>query len=130
GCDGTRGALVACQDDTDVLLEDVWKRFGRFDALKGVSLRVATRQIVALCGPSGSGKSTLIRTINALERHDRGRVVVRGVELTRSASAVRAIRGQVGMVFQQFNLFPHLTALQNVALAPREVLGLSQAEAD
>jgi ABC-type polar amino acid transport system ATPase subunit len=116
--------------DADVLLEDVWKRFGHFDALKGVSLEVASSHVVALCGPSGSGKSTLIRTVNALERHDRGRVVVAGTELTRSAATVRTVRRQVGMVFQQFNLFPHLTALQNVALAPQEVLGLSRREAD
>jgi general L-amino acid transport system ATP-binding protein len=116
--------------DANVLLEDVWKQFGRFEALRGVTLRVASRQVVAVCGPSGSGKSTLIRTINALEPHDRGRVVVGGVELTRSSSSVRAIRRQVGMVFQQFNLFPHLSALENVALAPREVLGLSRHDAE
>ena len=114
----------------DVSLENVWKRFGRFDALRGVTLEVAGRQVVAVCGPSGSGKSTLIRTINALEPHDRGRVVVGGVELTRSASSVRAIRRQVGMVFQQFNLFPHLTAIENVALAPRQVLGLSRKDSE
>jgi ABC-type polar amino acid transport system ATPase subunit len=112
-----------------VVLEDVYKRFGQFEALKAVSLDVAEGEVVAICGPSGSGKSTLIRIVNGLEPHDRGRVVVGGVELTRSSSAVRAIRRQVGMVFQQFNLFPHLTALDNVALAPREVLGLSAAEA-
>jgi general L-amino acid transport system ATP-binding protein len=112
-----------------VLLDDVYKRFGQFEALKGISLEVAEGEVVAICGPSGSGKSTLIRTINALEPHDRGRVVVGGLELTRASSAVRAIRRQVGMVFQQFNLFPHLTALDNVALAPREVLGLSAGEA-
>ena len=116
--------------EADVSLEDVWKRFGRFDALRGVTLRVASRQVVAVCGPSGSGKSTLIRTINALEPHDRGRVVVGGIELTRSSSSVRAIRRQVGMVFQQFNLFPHVSALENVALAPREVLGLSRQDAE
>jgi ABC-type polar amino acid transport system ATPase subunit len=121
---------VPVEEHADVLLEDVWKRFGHFDALKGVSLRVASSHVVALCGPSGSGKSTLIRTINALERHDRGRVFVGGVELIRSESIVRAIRRQVGMVFQHFNLFPHLTALQNVALAPQEVLGLSRHEAE
>jgi ABC-type polar amino acid transport system ATPase subunit len=123
-------ALVASAERPDVLLEDVWKRFGHFDALKGVSLRVASSEVVALCGPSGSGKSTLLRIINALEHHDRGRVVVGGIELKRSAAAVRAVRRQVGMVFQLFNLFPHLSALQNVALGPREVLGLSHQEAD
>jgi ABC-type polar amino acid transport system ATPase subunit len=121
---------VAAEARADVVLEEVWKRFAHFHALRGVSLHVASSQVVALCGPSGSGKSTLIRTINALERHDRGRVVVGGIELTRSAAAVRAVRRQVGMVFQQFNLFPHLNALQNVALAPREVLGLSRQEAE
>jgi general L-amino acid transport system ATP-binding protein len=121
---------VPFDEGVDVLLEDVWKRFGQFDALKGVSLCVAASHVVALCGPSGSGKSTLIRTINALERHDRGRVVVGGIELKPSPSAVRAVRRQVGMVFQQFNLFPHLTAVQNVALGPREVLGLSRQESE
>jgi general L-amino acid transport system ATP-binding protein len=116
--------------EAGVSLEDVWKRFGRFEALRGVTLRVATRQVVAVCGPSGSGKSTLIRTINALEPHDRGRVVVGGIELTRSSSSVRAIRRQVGMVFQQFNLFPHLSAIENVALAPREVLRVSRQDAE
>jgi ABC-type polar amino acid transport system ATPase subunit len=113
-----------------VQLEDVWKRFGQFEALRGVTLDVSDGEVVAICGPSGSGKSTLIRTINALEPHDAGRVVVNGVELTRSASSVRSIRRQVGMVFQQFNLFPHLTAVENVALAPREVLRLSRTDAN
>jgi general L-amino acid transport system ATP-binding protein len=112
-----------------VLLDDVWKRFGRFEALKGVHLEVHEGDVVAICGPSGSGKSTLIRTINALEPHDRGRVIVDDIELTGSASATRQVRRQVGMVFQQFNLFPHLSVLDNVALAPQEVLGLSRAEA-
>ena len=121
---------MAATERADVSLEDVCKRFGNFDALKGVSLCIPSSDVVALCGPSGSGKSTLIRTINALEPHDRGRVLVAGIELTRSAAVVRAIRRQVGMVFQHFNLFPHLSALQNVALAPREVLGLSRQEAE
>jgi ABC-type polar amino acid transport system ATPase subunit len=111
-------------------LDSVWKRFGNFEALRGVSLDVAEAEVVAICGPSGSGKSTLIRTVNALEPPDAGRVVVNGVELTRSTSSIRAIRRHVGMVFQQFNLFPHLTALDNVALAPREVLHLSRADAN
>src|ERR1051326_5407358 len=114
----------------DVLLEDVWKRFGHFDALKGVSLEVASSHVVALCGPSGSGKSTLIRTVNALERHDRGRAVVGCAALTRSSASVRGVRRKVGMAVEQFNLFPHLTALQNVALAPHEVLGLSRQESE
>jgi ABC-type polar amino acid transport system ATPase subunit len=126
----TKSPLMGDAQRADVVLEDVWKRFGAFEALKGITLCVASSHVVALCGPSGSGKSTLIRTINALERHDRGRVVVGGIELTRSAAAVRAVRRQVGMVFQQFNLFPHLNALQNVALAPREVLGLGRREAE
>jgi general L-amino acid transport system ATP-binding protein len=113
-----------------VLLEDVWKRFGRFEALKGVSLQVPERDVIAICGPSGSYKSTLIRTINGLEPHDRGRVSVGGTELTRSRAVVQAVRRQVGMVFQQFNLFPHLTALQNVALAPSEVLRIPRREAE
>src|ERR1700730_6712059 len=107
-----------------VSLAGVWKRFGQFDALRGVDLDVYEGDVVAICGPSGSGKSTLIRTINALEPHDRGRVTVNDVELTASSTSTRLVRRQVGMVFQQFNLFPHLTMLDNVALAPMEVLGL------
>jgi ABC-type polar amino acid transport system ATPase subunit len=98
-------------------------------ALKGVSLTVAKGEVVVIVGPSGSGKSTLLRTFNGLEAATGGEIVVDGHVLHESAADLRALRQRVGMVFQQFNLFPHLTALQNLTLAPRKVLGLSENEA-
>ena len=104
------------------------KRFGAFQALKAVSLDVESGQKIVVCGPSGSGKSTLIRCINRLEAHDAGSITVDGVALDdRSADQVRR---EVGMVFQQFNLFPHLSVLRNLTLGPMRVRGLSQAEAE
>jgi general L-amino acid transport system ATP-binding protein len=96
----------------------VHKWFGRLHVLRGIDLEVWPGEVVVICGPSGSGKSTLIRCINRLERHDRGRIVVDGIELTDDLRHVDAVRREVGMVFQQFNLFPHLTVLQNITLAP------------
>ncbi|MDW8155581.1 MAG: amino acid ABC transporter ATP-binding protein [Armatimonadota bacterium] len=101
-----------------ILLEGVHKWFGRLHVLRGIDLEVWPGEVVVVCGPSGSGKSTLIRCINRLERHDRGRIVVDGIELTDDLRHVDAVRREVGMVFQQFNLFPHLTVLQNITLAP------------
>jgi len=101
-----------------ILLQGVHKWFGRLHVLRGVDLEVWPGEVVVVCGPSGSGKSTLIRCINRLERHDRGRIVVDGIELTDDLRHVDAVRREVGMVFQQFNLFPHLTVLQNITLAP------------
>ena len=102
-------------------LEAVDKWFGAFQALKSVDLVVGQREVVVVIGPSGSGKSTLIRCINRLEKHDAGRVVVDGTEMSDDLRNIQAIRREVGMVFQQFNLFPHLTVLENVTLAPRNV---------
>ena len=104
-----------------IVAEGVVKRFGSFTALRGVDLTVARQEVVVVIGPSGSGKSTLIRCINRLEEHDDGRIVVDGVELTRDLRHIQEIRRETGMVFQQFNLFPHLTVLDNVTLAPRQV---------
>ncbi|WP_040827019.1 amino acid ABC transporter ATP-binding protein [Thermaerobacter subterraneus] len=101
-----------------VICEDVHKWFGAVHVLKGVSLQVQPGEVVVIMGPSGSGKSTLIRTINALEPIQRGRIVVDGIELGPDLHRIEAVRREVGMVFQQFNLFPHLTALQNVTLGP------------
>ncbi|MDX6751406.1 amino acid ABC transporter ATP-binding protein [Geminicoccaceae bacterium 1502E] len=112
-----------------VLVERVSKSFDGFRALDQVSLAVRPGERVVICGPSGSGKSTLIRCINRLERHDSGRIVVDGVELGKDPRAIRAVRREVGMVFQQFNLFPHLTVLENLTLAPRRARGISAAEA-
>ena len=113
-----------------ISMRDVSKYFGDFQALKSVSIDVALGERVVICGPSGSGKSTLIRCINRLEEHERGDIVVDGIKLTSEAAALDQIRGKVGMVFQQFNLFPHLTVLDNLTLGPRRVLGLSSDEAE
>jgi general L-amino acid transport system ATP-binding protein len=104
-----------------ILAEKVTKWFGGFQALKGVSMTVGKQETVVIVGPSGSGKSTFIRTINRLERHDGGRIVVDGIELTDDIRNISQIRSEIGMVFQSFNLFPHLTIMQNVTLAPRNV---------
>jgi general L-amino acid transport system ATP-binding protein len=115
---------VASKRDGDgamILAEGVTKWFGSFQALKGVSMTVGKRETVVIVGPSGSGKSTFIRTINRLERHDAGRIVVDGIELTDDIRHISQVRSEIGMVFQSFNLFPHLTIMQNVTLAPRNV---------
>jgi general L-amino acid transport system ATP-binding protein len=112
-----------------ITLENVEKRFGGFQVLKGIDLAVAQGEKVVICGPSGSGKSTVIRCVNRLERHDSGRIVVDGIELTDDPKQIEAIRREIGMVAQQFNLFPHLTVMQNLTLAPVRVRGMKQAEA-
>src|SRR3989337_1970458 len=101
-----------------IVCEDVKKWFGEFQALRGVSLRVRRGEVLVIAGPSGSGKSTFIRTINRLEEHQAGRITVDGIELTHDVRNIAAIRSEIGMVFQQFNLFPHLTVMQNLTLAP------------
>ena len=113
-----------------ILLEGVDKWFGDFQALKGIDLVVGRQEVVVVCGPSGSGKSTLIRCINRLEKHDRGRIVVDGIELSEDIRNIQEIRREVGMVFQQFNLFPHLTILENITLAPRQVRRRPKKEAE
>jgi polar amino acid transport system ATP-binding protein/general L-amino acid transport system ATP-binding protein len=115
--------------DPIILLDGVSKRFGTFEALKSCSLAVMKGQKVVVCGPSGSGKSTLIRCINRLEEHDGGRIVVAGTELDRDTANISAVQREVGMVFQQFNLFPHLTVIENLMLAPRLVRKLPRHEA-
>ncbi|HVM00415.1 MAG TPA: amino acid ABC transporter ATP-binding protein [Egibacteraceae bacterium] len=110
---GTGDVMISC--------EGVDKSFGDFQALKDINLAVGRKEVVVVCGPSGSGKSTLIRCINRLEKHDRGRIVVDGVEMSDDLRNIAEIRREVGMVFQQFNLFPHLTVLENVTLGPRQV---------
>src|SRR5574341_98049 len=101
-----------------ITCRDVHKWFGNFHALRGVNLTVKRGEVVVVFGPSGSGKSTFIRTINRLEEHQRGTIIVDGIELTDDIRNIEAIRSEVGMVFQQFNLFPHLTVMQNITLAP------------
>ncbi len=108
----------------------VEKWFGDFQALRGIDLSVARQEVVVVIGPSGSGKSTLIRCINRLETHDRGRIVVDGIEMTDDLRNIQGIRREVGMVFQQFNLFPHLTVRENVTLGPRQVRRLNRSDAN
>jgi general L-amino acid transport system ATP-binding protein len=113
-----------------IRLSRVNKWFGQFHVLKDIDLDVARGERIVIAGPSGSGKSTLIRCVNRLEEHQEGTIVVDGVTLTDDVKAVEKIRREVGMVFQQFNLFPHLTVLDNLMLAPHRVLGLPRAEAE
>ena len=111
-------------------LAGVNKWFGDFHVLKDIDLTVNTGEKVVICGPSGSGKSTVVRCINRLEVHQKGSIKIDGVELTDDPKSVQAIRSEVGMVFQQFNLFPHLTALQNLMLGPMKARGLSRKDAE
>jgi polar amino acid transport system ATP-binding protein len=113
-----------------VRMDGVDKWYGDFHALKEIDLEVASGERIVVCGPSGSGKSTLIRCINQLETVQKGRIVVDGIELTAGPKNVEKVRQDVGMVFQQFNLFPHMTVLQNCMLAPLKVRGVSKAEAE
>ena len=110
-------------------LENVDKFFGAFQALKKVSLIVKKGERIVVCGPSGSGKSTLIRCINRLEEHSSGKIVVNGHELTSDVKDIDAVRREIGMVFQSFNLFPHLTVIKNLMLAPKLVRNSSKSEA-
>jgi len=117
-------------NDDIIICENVNKWYGDFHALRDVSLRVKRGEVVVICGPSGSGKSTFIRTINRLEEHQEGRIIVDGIEMTSDIRNIDAIRRETGMVFQQFNLFPHLTVLQNITLAPIWVRKQTRAESE
>jgi len=110
--------------------EKVSKWYGEFHVLRDIELAVAKGERIVICGPSGSGKSTLIRCINALEEHQEGRLTVDGIEITDDVKAIETVRKNVGMVFQQFNLFPHLTVLENLTLAPMWVGRIPKKEAD
>jgi general L-amino acid transport system ATP-binding protein len=105
-----RQAIITC--------EDIHKWYGTFHALRGISMTVYTGEVIVIFGPSGSGKSTFIRTLNRLEEHQRGQIIIDGTELSHDVRNIEKIRQEVGMVFQQFNLFPHLTVLQNITIAP------------
>jgi general L-amino acid transport system ATP-binding protein len=123
--DATRAA-----GETIIELEAVDKFFGDFQALKDINMKVGQQEVVVVIGPSGGGKSTLIRCINRLEKHDAGRVMVDGIELSDDLRNIQEVRRETGMVFQQFNLFPHLTVLDNVTLAPRQVRKLPKRDAE
>jgi polar amino acid transport system ATP-binding protein len=116
--------------DGGLRIEDVHKSFGRVEVLRGIDLAVAPHEVVCLIGASGSGKSTLLRCINLLEPIDSGRIVVAGVEVTNRGVDVNRVRRGIGIVFQAYNLFPHMTVLQNVTLAPRKVRGVSKKQAE
>ena len=117
------------QDDI-IICRDVHKWYGSFHALRGITTSVQRGQVVVIFGPSGSGKSTFIRTINRLEEHQRGDIIVDGIELTNDIRNIDAIRQDVGMVFQSFNLFPHLSVMSNITLAPIKVRKVPAAEAE
>jgi len=116
--------------DKIIELKSVNKWFGDFQVLKDVNLEVGLKQKIVVCGPSGSGKSTLIRCINRLEEHQQGQIFVDGIELTQATKDIEKIRAEVGMVFQQFNLFPHLSILDNCALAPIWVKKMPKKQAE
>ena len=116
--------------DPIVEIIDMHKWFGDFHVLKNINLTVHTGERFIICGPSGSGKSTLIRCLNRLEEHQRGRIIVDGIELTNDLKNIEKIREEVGMVFQHFNLFPHLTILENLTLGPTWVRKIPKAEAE
>ncbi len=116
--------------ETMIQLEHVDKWFGDFQALKDINLIVAQGERVVVCGPSGSGKSTMIRCVNRLEEHDSGRIVVDGIELDDNTKHIAEVRSEVGMVFQQFNLFPHLTVLENCTLGPIQTRNTARQEAE
>ena len=113
-----------------IITEGVEKWFGDFQALKGITTTIREREVVVVLGPSGSGKSTFIRTLNRLEPHDAGRIVIDGIELNDNLRNLEKIRSDVGMVFQQFNLFPHLSVLRNITLAPQKVRHLPRRESE
>ncbi|MDH3942830.1 MAG: amino acid ABC transporter ATP-binding protein, partial [Anaerolineae bacterium] len=110
--------MARSNNEAIIHCDDVHKWYGDFHALKGISMEVAPQEVIVIFGPSGSGKSTFIRTINHLEKHERGRIVVDGIELSHDVRNIEKIRMETGMVFQQFNLFPHLSVMQNITMAP------------
>ena len=116
------GGIIVCRD--------VHKWFGQLHVLRGIDMAVQPGEVVVIFGPSGSGKSTFIRTINRLEEHQRGEIIIDGIELTNDIRNIAAVRSEIGMVFQSFNLFPHLTALQNVTLGPMKVRRSPRAKAE
>jgi general L-amino acid transport system ATP-binding protein len=124
-------AQTLAEERTDIIVcRDVHKWFGQLHVLRGIDLTVKSGEVLVIFGPSGSGKSTFIRTLNRLEEHQRGEIFVDGIELSNDIRNIAQIRSEIGMVFQQFNLFPHLTALQNVTLGPIRVRKWARTKAE
>ena len=123
-------SAASASDEKIITISAMHKWFGDFHVLKNINLEVNRGERIVICGPSGSGKSTLIRCINRLEEHQQGTITVDGTELTHDLKNIEIVRSEVGMVFQQFNLFPHLTVLENVALAPIWVRKMPRTEAE
>lgn len=117
-------------EDPIIICRGVQKWFGNFQALRGIDMEVYPQEVIVIFGPSGSGKSTFIRTLNRLEEHQRGQIIIDGIELTHDVRNIEAVRMETGMVFQQFNLFPHLTVLRNVSMAPIWVRKWPRAKAE
>ena len=126
----TNEEIMKTSDEAMIEIIGMHKWFGEFHVLQGIDLTVAKQERIVICGPSGSGKSTLIRCINRLEEHQRGRIIVDGIELTNNIKNIEKIREEVGMVFQHFNLFPHLTILDNLTLGPVWVRKVPRREAE
>ncbi len=118
------------QSEDIIQIKNMHKWFGEFHVLKNINLNVKKKDRIVICGPSGSGKSTLLRCINRLEEHQKGQIIVDGIELTSDLKHIELVRSEVGMVFQHFNLFPHLTSLENCALAPIWVRRIPRKEAE
>jgi general L-amino acid transport system ATP-binding protein len=126
----TKPTTIIARDDAAIRITNLNKWYGTFHALRGINLTVNQGERIVIAGPSGSGKSTLIRCINRLEVHQKGQIVVDGIELTSDVKNISKIRSEVGMCFQNFNLFPHMSILENCILAPMSVRGLSRKEAE
>ena len=126
----TEKTEMRSSDDAMIEINDMHKWFGEFHVLRGIDLTVHKKERIVICGPSGSGKSTLIRCINRLEEHQRGQIIVDGVELTNNIKNIEKVRAEVGMVFQHFNLFPHLNIVENLTLGPLWVRKLPKKKAE
>ncbi len=128
--DTTKKEPTESSDEAMIEIIDMHKWFGEFHVLNGIHLTISKKERIVICGPSGSGKSTLIRCINRLEEHQRGQIIVDGIELTNNIKNIEKVRAEVGMVFQHFNLFPHLTIIENLSLGPIWVRKTPKKEAE